>query len=138
MGNLTHILTLSSNLEMLGGMTQTTTASPPRSPQKRGDLKARLVQAGRDILDEDGSDALTLRACAARAGVSHAAPAHHFNGLPGLVAAIVTTGFRQFAATMIEVRDRAPATPRDRLIGICRGYMRFAEENPGLFTLMFN
>ncbi|WP_121064549.1 TetR/AcrR family transcriptional regulator [Chachezhania antarctica] len=119
-------------------MTQDTKAHPAPKAQNRGDLKARLVKAGLDILDEDGIEALTLRACAARAGVSHAAPAHHFDGMPGLVTAIATEGYRLFAATMIEVRDRAPATPRDRLIGICRGYMRFAEENTGLFTLMFN
>ena len=39
-----------------------------------GDLREALVRAGRDILESEGMAALTLRACARKAGVSHAAP----------------------------------------------------------------
>lgn len=101
-------------------------------------LRSRLIDAGLEILADKGTAALTLRACAARAGVSHAAPAHHFDGLPGLLAGIAKVGFDLFAATMIEDRKKGAADPRAQLIGIGHGYLRFARENPGLFTLMFN
>ncbi len=64
------------------------TLNPPEKPHHHGNLREALIVAGIEILKEGGLPALTLRACAARAGVSHAAPAHHFDGLPGLVTAI--------------------------------------------------
>ena len=109
-----------------------------KSPRHRGELRTALIDAGLSILAQDGLSALSLRACAARAGVSHAAPAHHFAGLPGLLTAIAARGYVIFAQTMIDERDTAPDAPRAALIGICQGYLRFARENPGLFTLMFN
>lgn len=73
-----------------------------------------------------------------RAGVSHAAPAHHFAGLPGLMTAIAARGFSIFTDTMIQDRAKAGLEPHAALLGICHGYLRFARENPALFTLMFN
>ena len=116
-------------------MTRKTPQKPPRHP---GDLRTALIDAGLSILAQDGLGALSLRACAARAGVSHAAPAHHFAGLPGLLTAIAARGYVIFTRTMIDDRDAAAADPRAALIGICQGYLRFAREHPGLFTLMFN
>lgn len=100
-------------------------------------LRDRLIDAGCALLTEGGMEALTLRRCAARAGVSHAAPAHHFDGLPGLLRAIAERGFTRFADAMEAERDRAPDAPRARLHAICRGYLAFALENDALFTLMF-
>jgi len=116
-------------------MTRPINPNPARRP---GDLRAALVEAGLALLAIDGLSGLTLRACAARAGVSHAAPAHHFAGLPGLLTAIAARGFAIFAETMIQDRDMAPQNPRACLIGICQGYLRFARDHPDLFTLMFN
>ncbi len=109
-----------------------------KKPHHHGDLRAALVRAGLEILDESGREALTLRACAARVGVSHAAPAHHFEGLPGLLSAIIAEGYAIFTATMLAHRDRAEDAPRARLLAICDGYMQFSADHPGLFTLMFN
>ena len=53
-----------------------------------GNLKPALVTAGMEILEEDGLRALTLRAIAARVGVSHTAPKNHFGSLRGLLTAI--------------------------------------------------
>ena len=93
--------------------------------------------AGIELLQEGGPAALTLRRAAARAKVSHAAPAWHFDGLPGLLTAIAAHAFRIFKDEMVKARDALPATPFERLAGICRGYMSFAEDNGGLFHVMF-
>jgi AcrR family transcriptional regulator len=106
-------------------------------PHHHGDLREALIQAGIDILSERGLAALTLRACAARAGVSHAAPAHHFKGLPGLTAAICARGYRIFSDLMVAERDRAAPDAFARLSAICQGYLRFAREHPALFRLIF-
>lgn len=107
------------------------------APAQTVSLRARLITAGLEILQDKGLPALTLRACAARAGVSHAAPAHHFAGLPGLLAGITAQGFTQFADTMESMSANAQS-PTERLTLICEGYMAFARAQPALFTLMFN
>jgi len=103
----------------------------------RGNLRAALIDAGLVLLAEGGTTGLTLRKCAALAGVSHAAPAHHFDGLPGLLAAIAARGFVLFAKAMEDEAQRAPGEPRARLEAICIGYFDFACANPALFDLMF-
>lgn len=50
-----------------------------------GDLRAALLQAAREIVEEQGADAFTLREAARRAGVSHGAPSHHFGDKTGLL-----------------------------------------------------
>jgi len=102
-----------------------------------GNLKKVLVDAGLQLLAEGGLSALTLRKCAARAGVSHAAPAHHFDGLKGLRTAIVTAGFNAFTQAMVEQRDAAPDSPHARLAAIGTGYLTFSANNEALATLMF-
>jgi AcrR family transcriptional regulator len=102
-----------------------------------GNLKLALVEAGVSLLAEGGLEALSLRKCAARAGVSHAAPAHHFKGLKGLLTAIVAFGFETFTRYMVEARDQAANTPRARLEAICKGYIDFSREYEAVATLMF-
>lgn len=105
----------------------------------RPDLRQSLIQAGMDILDTEGAEGLTLRRIAARAGVSHAAPAHHFDGLPGLKVAIATCGFQCFLHVLVAARDDIPDTdPFQRLLAVNLAYIRFASSRTGLFRLMFD
>ncbi|MEL6232857.1 MAG: TetR/AcrR family transcriptional regulator [Pseudomonadota bacterium] len=100
-----------------------------------GDLRRALVAAGLEILREEGLAALSLRACAARAGVSHAAPRNHFDGVSGLISALRAEGFRRHTAAM---RAGMASEPHDRRhIGALRGYVGFAMEQPDLYRLMF-
>lgn len=109
-----------------------------KKPHHHGNLREALVKAGSELLDEGGQAALTLRKCAARAGVSHAAPAHYFDGLNGLLTAIAARGFEVFTRTMIEEAEAGDAAARARLLAICNGYLRFARDHEALFTLMFS
>lgn len=106
-------------------------------PHHHGNLKTALIEAGIALLQEGGTAGLTLRKAAARAGVSHAAPAHHFNGLPGLLTAIATVAHRRFAAAMVARRALAADRPYDQLLAICEGYLDFAAQNAALFQIMF-
>lgn len=74
---------------------------------------------------------------AKRAGVSHAAPAHHFRDVNGLLTAIAARGFERFVARQEDFRRQAPDTPRARLVASGVGYVVFAQEHPALFRLMF-
>lgn len=106
-------------------------------PYHHGSLRMALLEAAETILERDGIWALTLRAAAREAGVSHAAPAHHFGSLSGLLSELAATGFVRFRARMQAEADAAGADPRARLIGLSRGYVGFARTSPGLFQLMF-
>ncbi|MBF9060530.1 TetR family transcriptional regulator [Rhodobacterales bacterium HKCCSP123] len=108
-----------------------------RKSYHHGDLKPALITAGLELLEETGLENLSLRAIAARVGVSHTAPKNHFDGLRGLLTAIATEGFRRHAAEMRRgVEGEPPGKPR--LHAACDGYLRFALANPELFRLMFS
>src|ERR1700704_3323273 len=70
------------------------------TPYHHGDLREALLQAAERVLERDGLAGLTLRAVAREAGVSHAAPTHHFGDLTGLVSELAAIGFRMFNAAM--------------------------------------
>jgi AcrR family transcriptional regulator len=102
-----------------------------------GRLKEALIGAGRVLLEQRGLEGFTLRECARRARVSHAAPSHHFNSAGDLLAEIAAHGFDDLTASM----DASAASSRDpaqRLVALGRGYVDFAIANKAVFQLMFN
>src|SRR5258708_38112055 len=107
-------------------------------PYHHGELREALVEAGRKLLEEKGLRGFTLRECARRAAVSHAAPAHHFASLDDLLAEIATRGFHELTAAMAAEARRAGGDPTARLVGQGVGYMAFGAAHPMLFQLMFN
>ncbi len=103
-----------------------------------GDLREALVASGRKLLEEKGIRGFTLRECARRAEVSHAAPAHHFASMDDLLAELVRRGFAELTAAMTTEAERVEGEPAARLVGVGVGYMAFAAANPALFQLMFS
>ncbi|HZQ00428.1 MAG TPA: TetR/AcrR family transcriptional regulator [Reyranella sp.] len=114
-----------------------TTTRKQGSYHHRG-LREALVSAGRKLLEEKGLRGFTLRECARRAEVSHAAPAHHFDSINDLLAEIATRGFGELSAMMATESKRAGNDATRRLVGQGVGYMAFAAAHPMLFRLMFN
>ncbi len=106
-------------------------------PYHHGDLRAALLAAAERILERDGISALTLRAAARAAEVSHAAPAHHFGDLTGLLSELAATGFVRFTAATAAAMDAAGADSGERLTAMGRAYVAFARAHSGLFLLMF-
>lgn len=93
-----------------------------------GDLRSAMLSAAAEQIAADGIDAISLRALARRAGVSHAAPAHHFGDRAGLLTALAAEGFELLAVEMEATSDaRATAV----------AYIRFALRYPGHFDVMF-
>ena len=111
--------------------------SDPRN-HHHGDLRRVLIEAGIAQVDDGGVGALSIRKAATQAGVSHAAPAYHFPSLTHFRTAVVTEGYRRFAASMRGQMGVAAPGPRPQLIAACRGYFAFASGHPGLFDLMFS
>lgn len=108
-----------------------------RSGYHHGDLRQAMIEAAEAVLAEKGVGGFTLRECARRAGVSPAAPAHHFGNLVGLLTAIATLGFDDLSQTMEAAVAKAEASGSDRLAAICEGYLTVALTRPGRFRVVF-
>jgi AcrR family transcriptional regulator len=98
-------------------------------------LREALLKAAETVLRRDGLAGLTLRAVAREAGVSHAAPTHHFGDLAGLLSELAAIGFQRFGAAMEAAATATP--PAERAVACARAYVDYAQANPGLYGLMF-
>jgi AcrR family transcriptional regulator len=112
------------------------TGASEDTPYHHGALHEALLKAAERVLERDGLAGLTLRAVAREAGVSHAAPTHHFGDLTGLVSELAAIGFRQFNAAMVAA-GAAGTSQTDKAIGRAKAYVAYAQANPGMYGLMF-
>jgi AcrR family transcriptional regulator len=103
-----------------------------------GDLKNALIQAGAQILVEEGAQGLSLRKVAQRAGVSHSAPYAHFSDKQALIAAISTEGFNQLYIQLDAATTPYAGDAKNQLIEGARAYARFATQNLDTFKIMFS
>jgi AcrR family transcriptional regulator len=110
---------------------------PGKRPYHHGDLRRALLDAGRELLEEKGADGFSLRACAMHAGVSHAAPAHHFKDMKALFTALATEAYSLFGKALADARDEG-LTPKQQIVVSYRAYLGFARTHPALFKLMFD
>jgi AcrR family transcriptional regulator len=106
------------------------------APYHHGALHEALLKAAETVLERDGLQGLTLRAVAREAGVSHAAPTHHFGDLTGLVSELAAIGFRQFNVAMAAAGASGPS-PLDKAMAKAKAYVGYARAHPGMYGLMF-
>jgi AcrR family transcriptional regulator len=97
-----------------------------------GDLRKALLRSAESILKREGLGGLSLRATARAAGVSHAAPAHHFPDLSSLLSALAAEGLDRLSDNLIEAANRGGDSPLE----LAKTYIGFAKANPALFQLM--
>jgi len=100
------------------------------SPGRRALLTAALAE-----LEEHGRAGISLRAVARRAGVSHAAPAHHFSDRAGLMTALAADGFRDLARSVRAAGEGVPGPQVFAALG--HAYIEWGLTHPALFDLMF-
>ena len=104
-----------------------------------GDLRRALLDAALAIVESDGIDGLTLRSVARSAGVSHAAPKHHFGDLRGLHCALAEEGFHALRDQMVSSQtDEPDADSLSQVKSLCMAYVEFASRSPGHFRGMFH
>jgi AcrR family transcriptional regulator len=96
-----------------------------------GDLRRAVIDGAIEEIEASGPAAISMRAIARRAGVSHAAPAHHFGDKAGVLAAIAAEGYRGLA----EATEAALGT--GDFVAVGRAYVRFAVEHRAHFEVMF-
>ena len=106
------------------------------APYHHGALPDALLGAAERVLEREGLAGLTLRAAAREAGVSHAAPTHHFGDLTGLVSELAAIGFRQFNAAMAAA-GAGGTSPMEKAMARAKAYVAYAQAHPGMYGLMF-
>jgi len=77
-----------------------------------------------------------LREVARQAGVSAAAPSHHFAGKAALVEALTVEGYEALTAAL-HAAWAAEDDPAQRIAALGVAYVRFAVAHPAAFRLMF-
>jgi AcrR family transcriptional regulator len=98
-------------------------------PYHHGDLRRALLDTALEAIEEHGPVAVSLRDLARRAGVSHAAPTHHFRDKTGLLTALAAEGWGLLADALEAVPDRNFAE-----LGV--SYVVFATSHPAHFAVM--
>ncbi|MBF6170702.1 TetR/AcrR family transcriptional regulator [Nocardia blacklockiae] len=109
---------------------------PTKDRYHHGALREELLRACLQLIATEGLAAVSLRRVAREAGVSPGAPYHHFADRAALLAALSAQGFEALTARLTAARDSA-ASPVDSLTALADAYVRFAEEQPAYFRLMF-
>lgn len=100
-------------------------------PYHHGNLRREILDAALEEIREHGPLALSLRGLARRAGVSHAAPAHHFGDKAGLLTAIAIDGFELLGDAM------RTAYEAGGFLEIGLAYISFAVDHPAHFEVMY-
>ena len=117
---------------------------PQRDTYRHGDLRRALLAVGIDLAREGGPAAVILREATRRVGVAPNAAYRHFADRRALLHAVCTAAQGLLAVAM-EAELAAlpiggdPATQaRAHVRAIGTGYLRFAQDEPGLFRTAFS
>lgn len=104
--------------------------------QHHGALRSSLIDAALELVAESDADKVTLRAVARRAGVSAAAPYHHFPDKDALLAAVACDGFDALGKLQSAILGGSGSAP-DRLEQLVIQYVLFAARHRTHYRLMF-
>lgn len=126
-------------MRKLTGVTIESNATAKRVRNPRGEgalLRGEILRAAQSLLDESSGQAVTLRSVARRAGIAAPSIYRHFADRDALLRALVEDAFEELGTTLVEARDRGEEEV-GRLRSVCASYLRFAQDRPHRYRLMF-
>ena len=106
-----------------------------RSTYHHGDLREALIKAADEIIAKEGLENFSLRTAAKRAGVSPAAPAHHFGSARGLLTEVAILAYER-ADRYVEQAGHSEDVVAD-VRAVSLAFISFVLHHPGHFRLMF-
>jgi AcrR family transcriptional regulator len=109
----------------------------PKAGYHHGDLRAQLVAAVRDLVEEHGPDGFSVAEAARRAGVSSAAPYKHFRDKPEILRAVASEAMDRLRAGMEAGVSAHPPGSVEGVAAMGLAYVDFARTGPGVFRLVF-
>ena len=101
-------------------------------PYHHGNLRPALISAAIGEIEDSGPAAMSLRAVARRAGVTHAAATYHFGDRAGLLTAVAAEGYRLLAEAL-----RGAQETRGSFLEVGVAYVRFAVTHRAHFEVMY-
>ena len=108
-----------------------------KSNYHHGDLRAGLIEATRQLVEEKGPDGFSVSDACRLAGVSTAAPYKHFKDRSEMITAMVMEGMARHRDNMIAALAEVPPATPARIKALGREYVVFALKEPGVFRLKF-
>lgn len=99
------------------------------------DTQQQILTAASDLFVEGGIEALSVRAIAAKAGLSTIGIYRKFKGKQGILDALCIEGFDRLGAAIS--RPDADADPWTEMLKGAEEYLRVAEKYPAHYKLMF-
>lgn len=106
-------------------------------PYHHGHLAESLLQAVDEIASQFGIEAVTLRGCAKRIGVSPASAFRHYTDKRALLTAFATRALLRLADAMEAAQKQAQQAGGDGLHAVGMAYIEFALTRPALFRAMW-
>lgn len=107
-------------------------------PYHHGELRPALIDAANAIIRDGGIEGLSMRRLADQVGVSRMAPYHHFKDKNALLCAIAEIGFEAQDRMIREILDvEDDASSQALFTRWVRAYIRFANDNPQTYDLMY-
>ena len=125
-------------------MTGAGARSRRRATYRHGDLRRALLEAGTELARGSGPEAVVLREATRRASVAPSAAYRHFADRRALLDAVCSAAQAALAVAMEEELSGLPSggapteAARARMRAVGTGYLRFAQEEPGLFRTAFS
>jgi len=123
---------------------QTDPQHTPRETYRHGDLRRTLLAVGIELARAGGPEAVVLREATRRAGVAPNAAYRHFADRQALLHAVCAAAQSALAIAIEAELGTIPTTygfadrARAQLRAVGTGYMRFAQDEPGLFRTAFS
>ena len=102
-----------------------------------GNLAESLLNAVDEIATEFGLEAVTLRACAKRVGVSPSSAFRHYTDKRALLTAFATRALNQLSDAMAEAVKSARNDEQDAFLAVGLAYVTFAIDKPAFFRAMW-
>lgn len=107
------------------------------TPRERRQQRTReaILDAARQIIREQGAEAVSIRAIAAQIDYSPAGLYEYFDSKEAIMTAVCWQGHERLTRAMTAVEATLP--PGDYLVAIGQAYIAFAMQNPEHYLMMF-
>lgn len=108
-------------------------------PYHHGNLRSSLIEAGIELINQEGIKQLSLRKVSALCGVSQAAPYSHFQNKEDLLEAMQDYVTEQFMEVLMNTIKSCPnQNDPSVLIQMGKSYVMFFVKNPQYFPFLFS
>lgn len=108
-----------------------------KKPYHHGNLAESLLDAVDEIATKFGLEAVTLRGCAKRVGVSPSSAFRHYIDKRALLTAFATRALHQLSEAMAAARHKARIEKTNAFHAVGLAYIAFALEKPAFFRAMW-